>query len=102
MKFACIGSATAETLASCGISADLVPEAYDSEHLADALCREMQGGGAALLLEKHATGDALYDAARGILDDPEKRASMSRAMAELGIPDATERIFRAVMALVKK
>ena len=50
MKFACIGSATAETLASCGISADLVPEAYDSEHLADALCREMQGGGAALLL----------------------------------------------------
>ena len=33
---------------------------------------------------------------------PEKRASMSRAMAELGIPDATERIFRAVMALVKK
>lgn len=39
---------------------------------------------------------------RGILDDPEKRASMSRAMAELGIPDATERIFRAVMALVKK
>ena len=50
MKFACIGSATAEALASCGISADLVPEAYDSEHLADALCREMQGGGAALLL----------------------------------------------------
>jgi len=50
MKFACIGSATAEALASCGISADLVPETYDSEHLADALCRKMQGGGAALLL----------------------------------------------------
>ena len=64
--------------------------------------QKAEDGGAALLLEKDATGDALYDAARGILDDPEKRASMSRAMAELGIPDATERIFRAVMALVKK
>ncbi len=50
MKLACIGSATAGTLAAYGLTADLVPEVYDSAHLADALCREMQGRGAALLL----------------------------------------------------
>ena len=50
MKIACIGRGTAEALAAYGLAADLVPEVYDSEHLADALCREMQGKGAALLL----------------------------------------------------
>ena len=50
MKIACIGSGTAEALAAYGLAADLMPEVYDSEHLADALCREMQGKGAALLL----------------------------------------------------
>ena len=32
---------------------------------------------------------------------PELRRSMSAGMAELGIPDATERIYRTVMALRK-
>ena len=81
---------------------DAVDQRGVEGHRLEARQHLEQHGGAALLLEKDATGDALYDAARGILDDPEKRASMSRAMAELGIPDATERIFRAVMALVKK
>lgn len=50
MKLACIGSGTAAALAEYGLAADLVPEVYDSAHLADALCAEMHGEGAALLL----------------------------------------------------
>ena len=43
----------------------------------------------------------LYRAAGEILRSPELRRSMSAGMAELGIPDATERIYRTVMALRK-
>ena len=38
---------------------------------------------------------------RDILDSPTRRDSMSRGMAELGILDATERIYNTVMELVK-
>ena len=97
------GASTVSEITALGVPAVIVPSPYVTNNHQEKNARILeQHGGAALLLEKDATGDALYDAARGILDDPEKRASMSRAMAELGIPDATERIFRAVMALVKK
>ena len=58
-------------------------------------------GAAALLLEPACTGDQLFETARGILDSAARRQSMRRGMAELGIPDATERIYRTVMALVR-
>ena len=97
------GASTLNEIAAAGTPCIIVPSPNVTNNHQEKNARILeQHGGAALLLEKDATGDALYDAARGILDDPEKRASMSRAMAELGIPDATERIFRAVMALVKK
>ena len=97
------GASTLNEIAAAGTPCIIVPSPNVTNDHQEKNARILeQHGGAALLLEKDATGDALYDAARGILDDPEKRASMSRAMAELGIPDATERIFRAVMALVKK
>ena len=54
-----------------------------------------------VLTEPECTGDALYDAAASILASPEKREAMARAMKELGIPDATERIYDAVTALVR-
>ena len=35
-----------------------------------------------------------------ILGDSEKRARMHKAMLSLGVPNATERIYQTVMALV--
>ena len=58
-------------------------------------------GGAVVLTEPECTGDALYDAAASILASPAKCEAMARAMKELGIPDATERIYDAVTALVR-
>ena len=46
-------------------------------------------------------GEKLYRTARDILGSPTRLASMSRGMAELGILDATERIYNTVMELVK-
>ena len=51
--------------------------------------------------EPELNGDALYEAARDILADPARRASMSEGMAKLGIRDATERLYNTVMEICK-
>ena len=60
-----------------------------------------QHGGAVVLLEADASGEALYRAASGILRDPQRQADMSRGMAELGIRDATRRLYDTVMSIRK-
>ena len=50
LRLAAIGAGTAAALAEYGLTADLVPEQYDSAHLADALLARTGGRGAALLL----------------------------------------------------
>ena len=60
-----------------------------------------QHGGACLIREEESSGGKLYRTARDILDSPTRRESMSRGMAELGILDATERIYQTVMELVR-
>ena len=59
-------------------------------------------GGAVVLLEPELNGDILYETARDILADSDKRAAMSEGMASLGIRDATERLYDTVMEICKK
>ena len=54
-----------------------------------------------MLTEPECSGDALYDAVSSILSSPEKQASMAQAMKELGIPDATARIYDTVTSLLR-
>ena len=55
-----------------------------------------------MVLEKDSGGRLLYDAACRILNSPDRRREMSRAMSELGSIDAAERIYAAVTALAGK
>ncbi|MGO5028133.1 uroporphyrinogen-III C-methyltransferase [Candidatus Agathobaculum pullicola] len=59
MKLAAIGKGTADALAACGLTADLLPAQYDGEHLADALIGAMPQGGSALLLRAAQGGQML-------------------------------------------
>ena len=59
-------------------------------------------GGAVVLPERECSGQALFQAACGILHDGARRAEMERAMASLGIRDAGERIWRAVLEIEKE
>ena len=85
LKFACIGSGTAAALAEYGLSADLVPETYDSAHLADTLCREMQGRGAAVLL-RAAEGSAVL---------PEKLKESGVSVTDVPLYDTVRRCCKA-------
>ena len=56
-------------------------------------------GGALVLEEKNATGDALYEAAASILHQVGRREKMERAMAGIGVRDASERIMKVLHEL---
>ena len=97
------GASTISELTALGVPAIIVPspnvthnhQEHNARVLADA-------GGAVMVLEKDSSGQLLYDTARSILEDDARRAEMSAAMASLGVIDATEKIYAAVMALRRK
>ncbi|MBE6990619.1 MAG: undecaprenyldiphospho-muramoylpentapeptide beta-N-acetylglucosaminyltransferase [Ruminococcaceae bacterium] len=96
------GASTVSEVTALAVPTVIVPSPYVVNNHQEKNARILeQHGGAVLLLESECTGDKLYEAARGILSDPSRRAVMSRGMASLGILDATERIYDTVMALVK-
>ena len=81
----------------------MVPSPYVTNNHQEKNARLLEKhGGAVVITEPESTGGGLYKAVSAILSDNEKRTSMARAMKELGIPDATARIYDTVMALVRK
>lgn len=96
------GASTVSEITALAVPAVIVPSPYVTNNHQEKNARILEKhGGARILLETECSGADLYEAARQILADPALRASMSRGMSELGILDATERIYDTVMALVK-
>ena len=95
------GASTLSEVTALGMPTILVPSPYVVANHQEKNARLLEShGGAVVLTEEQATGEALYESTKNILQDPEKRRSMAKAMAELGIPDATERIYNTLMALL--
>ena len=97
------GASTISELTALGKPTVMVPSPYVTNNHQEKNARLLEKhGGAVVITEPGSTGDGLYKAVEAILSDNEKRSSMARAMKELGIPDATARIYDTVMALVRK
>ena len=95
------GASTLSEVTALGMPTILVPSPYVVANHQEKNARLLEShGGAVMLTEEQATGEALYESTKDILQNPEKRRSMAKAMAELGIPDATERIYNTLMALL--
>lgn len=96
------GASTISELTALGKPTVMVPSPYVTNNHQEKNARLLEAhGGARVLLESEANGAALYDAAADILRSPETQARMKQGMAQLGIPDAAERIYDTVMALVR-
>ena len=97
------GASTISELTALGVPAIIVPSPNvthnHQEHNAQVLSN---AGGAVMILEKDSSGRLLYDTAQAILKDDRRRETMSRAMASLGVIDATEKIYDAVMSLRRR
>ena len=96
------GASTISELTALGVPALIVPSPYVTNNHQEKNARVLEeAGGAAVLLEKDSSGQAMFQAACGILHDDAKRASMEKAMASLGIRDATERIYQVILDITK-
>ena len=96
------GASTISELTALGVPAVIVPSPYVPNTHPDKHAWVLEeAGGAAVLLEKDATGQALFQTACAILHDGERRTGMEKAMASLGIRDATERIYQTVLELCR-
>ncbi|MCR5825494.1 MAG: UDP-N-acetylglucosamine--N-acetylmuramyl-(pentapeptide) pyrophosphoryl-undecaprenol N-acetylglucosamine transferase [Oscillospiraceae bacterium] len=96
------GASTIAELTALGVPAILVPSPNVTNHHQEKNANALGARGAALVLpEEGLDGAQLFEAARGILRDGEKRAQMEQNMADLGVRDATERIYETVMSLLR-
>ena len=95
------GASTLSELTALGMPTILVPSPYVVANHQEKNARMLEShGGAVVLTEEQATGEALYQETAAILNDDGKRRAMAGAMAGLGIPDATERIYNTLMSLL--
>ena len=60
-----------------------------------------QAGGAVVLLEPVCSGALLYKTTKELLADAPRRERMAKAMADMGIPDAAEKIYETLAELAK-
>lgn len=96
------GASTISELTALGTPALMVPSPYVTNNHQEKNARALEeAGGAAVLLEAECSGQALFQAACGILRDEERLRAMEEAMASLGIRDAAERIYQTVLEIRK-
>ena len=96
------GASTISELTALGIPALIVPSPYVTNNHQEKNARVLEAaGGAVVLLEKDCSGALLFKTACDILRDDEKRASMEKAMTDLGICDATERIYQTILEICR-
>ena len=97
------GASTISELTALGVPALIVPSPYVTNNHQEKNARVLErAGGAEVLLEKDCSGQAMFQAACGILRDTERRKQMETAMASLGIRDATERIYQTVLEICQE
>ena len=97
------GASTISELTALGVPALIVPSPYVTNNHQEKNARVLESaGGAEVLLEKDCSGQAMFQAACGILHDTERRKQMEMAMASLGIRDATERIYQTVLEICQE
>ena len=96
------GASTISELTALGTPALMVPSPYVTNNHQEKNARALEEhGGAVVLTEEACSGQALFQAACGILHDSSRLRSMEEAMTALGIRDAAERIYQTVLDIQK-
>ena len=96
------GASTISELTALGVPAVMIPSPNVVNNHQESNARVLaDAGGAVMVLEKDSSGRKLYDTAWEILRDENKQKHMREAMSSLGAIDAAEKIYAAVMGLLK-
>lgn len=96
------GAGTLAELAATGLPSILIPYPYAAGRHQEANAAWFVKAGAALMKpQSEWTGEGLGGSIVGLLNDPERRASMARAARNLDHPEATREVVAACRALVR-
>ena len=95
------GASTISELTALGVPALIVPSPYVTNNHQEKNARALEeAGGALVVLEPNSSGQALFQAASGILRDDIRRSTMENAMSKLGVRNAAERIYQTVLEIL--
>ncbi len=101
-----VGRAGATSLAeitALGIPSILIPSPYVTNNHQEKNATVLTSAGAAIMLqEKDLSSQRLMDALDEILMDDKKRQNMSEASKKLGMPDASDRLYDALLSMIER
>lgn len=96
------GASTLNEIAAAGTPCIIVPSPNVTNNHQEKNARILEQRGAAVVLrEDECDGARLYEAAKSLLADEKKRASMRTALRELAVIDSAERIYQIIVDLAK-
>ncbi len=97
------GSSSCNEIAASGTPCILIPSPNVTDNHQEKNARAMEDrGGAVVVLEKDCTAQHLYDQAKQLLADPERRDAMSTALRSGCILDSAERICHIMEQLAQQ
>ncbi len=97
------GAGTLAEISARGIPAIIVPSPNVTDNHQFKNATELEKiGGAMVIEENRVTPRLLFDMARELLANREKREEMSKCLTANSVLDATERIYDEIMKLIKK
>lgn len=96
------GASTISELTAIAKPSILVPSPNVTANHQEKNARVLEHqGGAVVLLEQDCTGQGLYDAVWGLMNDTKRRDEMVRALSAVAVPDAGESIYTTLCKLMK-
>lgn len=97
------GAGTVAELTALGKTCVLVPYPHAAGDEQRITARHLAAQGAAIMLDgREATPEGLRNEVIGLLADPSRRASMGRAAATHGRPDAADRVVSEILAITAR
>ncbi|MDY4182168.1 MAG: undecaprenyldiphospho-muramoylpentapeptide beta-N-acetylglucosaminyltransferase [Pseudoflavonifractor sp.] len=97
------GASTISELTAIAKPAVLVPSPnVAADHQTKHARVIAEAGGAVLLPEKDSSGQKLYEIASDLLTHKGKRDAMGAALRHMAVPDASEKIYKTLLGLLKK
>lgn len=97
------GASTISELTTAGKAAILIPSPYvtNRHQEKNAMVLEKEGG-AVVILEENCDETVLHDKIKELIANKKKREQMEEKMSDIGMPDATEKIYQTLINLAQK
>lgn len=94
------GATTLTEITALGLPSILIPSPYVTNNHQLKNAQSLSKNDAAVIVEEHQlNGDVLFNEIEQLLDDAEKRDQMAERAKQLGVPDASDRIWQVIQSI---